>query len=90
MYDLFDSTELILDIPITEERPWAVFAACRDVDPDVFFPASADDATEARRVCSGCAVRYECLEFALETKVRFGIWGGMTDKERRSFLRRSA
>lgn len=90
MNDLYDSTELNLDVPITEERPWAVFAACRDMDPDVFFPANSDEAAEAQRVCFGCAVRYDCLEFALETRVRFGIWGGTTDKQRRSMLRRTA
>jgi WhiB family redox-sensing transcriptional regulator len=90
MNDLYDSTELNLDIPITEERPWAVFAACRDMDPDMFFPTSAEEAVEAQRVCRGCAVRYDCLEFALETRVRFGVWGGTTDKQRRSLLRRTA
>ncbi len=90
MNELFDAIEPALAVPITEERPWAVFAACRDRDPDVFFPATPEDEREAIRVCLGCAVRQDCLEFALHTRVRFGIWGGLTEKQRRSLERRIA
>lgn len=90
MNDIFDSTAAPLPAPITEERPWAAFAACRDRDPDVFFPLSEEGEREAIRVCSGCPVRVECLEFALEANVRFGIWGGLTEKQRVVLRRRIA
>ena len=73
-----------------DERPWAAYAACRDVDPDVFFPASEEDSTQGLRICRGCPVKAECLDWALETRVRYGIWGGATERDRRRLLRRSA
>lgn len=90
MNELSDAFDFALTVPITEERPWAVFAACRDRDPEVFFPVTVEDEREAIRICSGCAVSLDCLEFALEAKVSFGIWGGLTEKQRRSLGRRSA
>jgi len=79
-----------MEVPITEERPWAVFSACRDVDPGLFFPLTHAEEEAALRVCSGCAVRIDCFEYALESRVHFGVWGGMTEKQRKSLLRRSA
>ena len=90
MNELFDPLESALSVPITDERPWAVFAACRDRDPDVFFPATPEDEREAIRICQGCSVQQDCLEFALQARVRFGIWGGLTEKQRRSLERRIA
>ncbi len=87
MNELFDDMDPALAVPITEERPWAVFAACKDRDPDVFFATNTGEEREAIRVCNGCAVRVDCLEFALEARVRFGIWGGLTEKQRRSLAR---
>jgi len=72
------------------ERPWAAFASCRGSDPDLFFPGGDGNPSEAIRICSGCPVREACLEWALETRVRYGIWGGRTERERRRMLRRSA
>ena len=68
--------------------PWAVDAACADADPAVFFPDHGRPATQAKQMCAGCPVRAECLDFALESHERFGIWGGLTDKERRVEARR--
>ena len=90
MNELFDAKDLALTVPITEERPWAVFAACRERDPDVFFAATIEEEREAIRICNGCAVSLDCLEFALQTKASFGIWGGLTEKQRRSLGRRTA
>jgi WhiB family redox-sensing transcriptional regulator len=90
MNELFDALDPALTVPITEERPWAVFAACRDRDPDAFFPTTPEQEREAIRVCHGCAVREECLAFAMEARVRFGIWGGLTEKQRRSLGRQIA
>lgn len=73
-----------------EERPWAAFASCRGADPDLFFPGSEGDPNDALKICAGCPVRDACLEWALETRIRYGIWGGETERERRRLLRRSA
>ena len=77
-------------IPSPDERPWAGFAACRDADSDLFFPGPDGDPDGAIRICRGCPVRDECLAWALETRVRYGIWGGLTERERRRLLKRSA
>ncbi len=66
---------------------WAERGACRDVDPDsLFVPGAAQH--RAKRVCASCPVRMECLTEALDNRMEFGIWGGMTERERRSLLRR--
>ena len=75
---------------IDDERPWVAYAGCRDADPDWFFPGHEGDTSAALRVCRGCPVREDCLEWALETRVRYGVWGGLTERERRRLLRRSA
>lgn len=90
MNDIFEGMRSALVVPITEERPWAAFAACRNRDPDTFFPVTPDGEREAIRICGGCPVAIDCLEFALETRIRFGIWGGMTEKQRRNLNRRIA
>ena len=71
-------------------RPWAAYAACRGADPDLFFPGEGEDAEAAVRICGGCPVRAECLEWALETRVRYGVWGGTTERDRRRLVRRTA
>ena len=58
-------------------------------DPEAFFPEKGGSTREAKRVCSGCEVRTECLLWALENDERFGIWGGLSERERRR-LKRSA
>ena len=68
--------------------PWTVDAACADADPALFFGEHGRPATEAKAMCAGCLVRSACLDFALQSHERFGIWGGLTDKERRVEARR--
>jgi WhiB family redox-sensing transcriptional regulator len=75
---------------LEDERPWAAYAACRGVDPDLFFPGPDGDAREAMRICAGCAVQAECAEWALDMQLSFGIWGGLTEQDRRRLLRCSA
>ena len=89
MHDLADFVG-ILEVPITDERPWVVFSACRDADPDFFFPATREEEEHALAICATCPVRLDCLEYALEARERFGIWGGLTEKQRKRLLRRSA
>ena len=80
----------LLAAPITEERPWVVFSACRDKDGDVFFPESKAAEQTALSICATCPVQAECLDYALEADIRFGVWGGMTEKQRRRLVRRIA
>ena len=75
---------------LVDDRPWAAYAACRDAEADWFFPGPDGDTRAAIRVCRGCPVQEECLDWALDTRIRYGIWGGMTERERRRYLRRSA
>jgi WhiB family transcriptional regulator, redox-sensing transcriptional regulator len=69
---------------------WREFARCRGVDPEVFYPVSDDEeaADEAKEICALCPVREPCLEFALSTREKNGVWGGLTERERRRVLRR--
>ena len=73
-----------------EELPWAEEALCAYVDPDVFFPEKGGSSREAKRICAQCAVRDECLDYALANDERFGIWGGLSERERRRFKRKLA
>jgi WhiB family transcriptional regulator, redox-sensing transcriptional regulator len=65
------------------DEGWRLDALCAETDPEAFFPEKGGSTREAKRVCSGCAVRAECLEYALESDERFGIWGGLSERERR-------
>ncbi|NHZ71435.1 MAG: WhiB family transcriptional regulator [Proteobacteria bacterium] len=76
-----------LEVPVLDERPWAVFAACTET-PDVsFFPQTKDEERAALAICTICPVREDCLEHAIETRERFGVWGGLTEKERKKVSR---
>lgn len=65
---------------------WRLRAACRTGDPDALFVEGAAQKT-AKRICHGCAVRYDCLAEALDGRIESGVWGGMTERERRALLR---
>ena len=69
---------------------WATDAACREAPKRIFFPEAGDPETSrwVAMFCDLCPVREDCLEFALRTRQRYGIWGGTTEKERRAILRR--
>lgn len=64
-----------------------VKAACRTTDPDELFVQGAAQ-NRAKQVCCGCEIRTECLADALDGRIEFGVWGGMTERERRALLRR--
>lgn len=66
---------------------WRQRAACRGVDPDVFYPSSDEEAEEAKAICRVCPVRESCLEYALVNRERDGVWGGATERERRRIIR---
>ena len=69
------------------ELLWRRHSACRGLDPDIFFPATEEDAVAAKMVCRACSVQETCLEFALQGREKEGVWGGATEKERRRILR---
>jgi len=69
---------------------WREEAACRGMDPALFFPGPDEDPERALAVCRTCPVRDECLEWAIAAHERYGIWGGTTEQERRRLARRSA
>ena len=66
---------------------WTSRAACKETDPDELFVQGAAQ-NRAKLICRGCAVRTECLADALDNRIEFGVWGGMTERERRALLRR--
>ena len=72
---------------MTFDTDWAAQAACRTTDPDTLFVQGAAQ-NRAKAICVGCTVRTECLADALDNRVEFGVWGGMTERERRALLRR--
>ncbi|HLI01552.1 MAG TPA: WhiB family transcriptional regulator [Acidimicrobiales bacterium] len=74
----------------TDDLAWQRQANCMGVDPDLFFPERGASTREAKEVCRGCVVREECLEFALNNSEKFGIWGGLSERERRRIRRRRA
>jgi WhiB family redox-sensing transcriptional regulator len=78
---------------VTEMGRWLHRAACRDEDPELFFPVGTSgpallQVTEAKTVCRRCPVQTECLDWALETGQDDGVWGGMSEDERRALSRR--
>ena len=67
---------------------WAMRAACRETaKPDELFVKGAEQ-NQAKQVCQGCVVRTECLAEALDNQIEWGVWGGMTERERRALIRR--
>ena len=74
----------------TDEQGWQLYANCLGVDPDLFFPERGASTKEAKSVCKGCVVREDCLEYALANGEKFGIWGGLSERERRRIRRQRA
>ncbi|SHE71691.1 WhiB family transcriptional regulator [Streptoalloteichus hindustanus] len=72
---------------VFDQGDWRTRAACRDEDPDKLFVRGAEQ-RKAKLVCLACPVRTECLAEALDNRIEFGVWGGMTERERRALLRR--
>jgi WhiB family redox-sensing transcriptional regulator len=66
---------------------WKAKGACHGMDPNIFFPEKEKDSGEAIAICRPCPVRPICLEYAIEHRVKDGVWGGMTDKERQKLAR---
>ena len=72
-----------------EELSWQERALCAQTDPEAFFPEKGGSTRDAKKICTGCEVRGECLEYALANDERFGIWGGLSERERRKLRKRA-
>lgn len=73
-----------------EPEPWMSSAVCTSTDPEAFFPMEGSSPKAAKKVCRGCPVKTECLEYALATDVHWGIWGGTSERDRRVIRRQQA
>jgi WhiB family transcriptional regulator, redox-sensing transcriptional regulator len=82
--------ELFLVEDDTEDLGWQERALCAQTDPEAFFPEKGGSTREAKKVCQTCEVRDECLEAALMNDERFGIWGGLSERERRKLKTQAA
>jgi WhiB family redox-sensing transcriptional regulator len=72
--------------PLLDDGPglsWQDAARCAEVDPEIFYPERGESARPAKQVCQGCEVRAACLAFAVDNGIAFGIWGGLSERQRR-------
>ncbi|QAY60636.1 WhiB family transcriptional regulator [Microbacterium protaetiae] len=78
--------------PVEEDNPlaWQADALCAQTDPEAFFPEKGGSTRDAKRICQTCEVRAQCLEYALQNDERFGIWGGLSERERRRLKRQAS
>jgi WhiB family transcriptional regulator, redox-sensing transcriptional regulator len=72
-----------------DAQSWQEQALCAETDPEAFFPEKGGSTREAKKICTGCEVKAQCLEYALANDERFGIWGGLSERERRRLRRRA-
>lgn len=70
------------------EIDWTDRARCRGLDPDQFFVRGAAQARHAVKVCTRCPVKDQCLQYALDNAIDFGVWGGLTERQRRAHQRK--
>ncbi|GAB3649151.1 hypothetical protein GCM10028833_16320 [Glycomyces tarimensis] len=68
---------------------WQARALCAQTDPEAFFPEKGGSTRDAKRICARCEVKENCLQYALEHDERFGIWGGLSERERRKIKRQA-
>ena len=72
-----------LFVPAGSATDWQENSLCSQADPEAFFPEQGASSRDAKKLCLSCSVRDECLQYAIDHDERFGIWGGLTEKERR-------
>jgi WhiB family transcriptional regulator, redox-sensing transcriptional regulator len=82
------ATEVAQDLLLLDQN-WRAFAKCATSDPDLFFAVGAEEHRAAKEICLQCPVRRECLAYAMDVPIDHGIWGGMTERERRRYRRRA-
>lgn len=80
----------LVELLATDDLAWQDLANCRGADPDLFFPERGASTRTAKGICRECSVRLECLEFAIVSSEKFGIWGGLSERERRKIRRERA
>ena len=68
-------------------QDWQDLALCAQTDPEAFFPEKGGSSRDAKRICARCEVKAECLDYALTRDIRYGIWGGLSERERRGAKR---
>jgi WhiB family redox-sensing transcriptional regulator len=68
---------------------WQADSLCAQTDPEAFFPEKGGSTRDAKTICGSCEVRTQCLEYALQNDERFGIWGGLSERERRKLRKRA-
>jgi WhiB family transcriptional regulator, redox-sensing transcriptional regulator len=78
-----------VDEPDSGVLSWQDQALCAQTDAEAFYPDKGGSTREAKRICVGCEVKQECLEYALMQDERFGIWGGLSERERRRLKRKA-
>ena len=78
---------IVSSVPKTPIGAWATRGNCLGTDPEALFVQGSAQ-HQAKRVCAGCPVKLECLAAALDNRIEFGVWGGLTERERRVVLRR--
>jgi WhiB family redox-sensing transcriptional regulator len=86
---VYSADDQVPEPMVATAATWQHAANCLGVDPALFFPERGESTREAKSVCAGCSVRVECLEYALEQDERFGIWGGLSERERRRLKKRA-
>jgi len=77
----------LVELLATGDLAWQDLANCRGANPDLFFPERGASTRTAKGICRECSVRAECLEFAIVSSEKFGIWGGLSERERRKIRR---
>ena len=80
--------EAVPDATTRGDDAWMLRGRCRGIAPEVFFPYNGSGVETAQRICAECAVRTECLAYALRNQIEQGVWGGTSERERRRILRR--
>lgn len=84
----FESPALDIRTALGIDQNWRKLARCAEVFPDLFHPDKGGSSREAKRVCVNCEVRSQCLEYAIANDERYGIWGGLSERERRAEKKR--
>lgn len=82
--------EELVSVVSLEEQEWRNRAACRDEDPDLFFPERGESIEAAKEICGRCPVRLDCLRYALKVGIHHGVWGGASERARRRMRRHRA
>jgi WhiB family redox-sensing transcriptional regulator len=77
----------LIEALAVDELLWQDYANCRGADADLFFPERGASTRRAKSICQACEVRTDCLEYAIVNGEKFGIWGGMSERERRRVRR---